>query len=144
MALIKCEECGKEISDKAKVCVNCGCPVESKNVNTVHKKAYKELTESERQKVMSYRKLNKEFWIGTRPLFMGLTIMGLVFVFISAIIMMLGTLLGISFVIPILFWIPAFVCMITAYIIYCAVLPNETIKWYDENKERLYKEEILK
>lgn len=27
MALIKCEECGKEISDKASHCVNCGCPV---------------------------------------------------------------------------------------------------------------------
>lgn len=27
MALIKCCECGKEISDKAAVCVNCGCPV---------------------------------------------------------------------------------------------------------------------
>ena len=28
MALIKCSECGKEISDKAKTCVNCGCPIE--------------------------------------------------------------------------------------------------------------------
>lgn len=28
MALIKCTECGKEISDKASVCPNCGCPVE--------------------------------------------------------------------------------------------------------------------
>lgn len=28
MALIKCKECGKEISDQAKVCPNCGCPVE--------------------------------------------------------------------------------------------------------------------
>ena len=28
MALIKCPECGKEISDKAKVCINCGCPVD--------------------------------------------------------------------------------------------------------------------
>lgn len=28
MALIKCPECGKEISDKAKVCINCGCPLE--------------------------------------------------------------------------------------------------------------------
>lgn len=27
MALIKCPECGKEISDKARVCVNCGCPI---------------------------------------------------------------------------------------------------------------------
>ena len=27
MALIKCSECGKEISDKAVACINCGCPV---------------------------------------------------------------------------------------------------------------------
>jgi hypothetical protein len=27
MALIKCEDCGKEISDKAKSCPNCGCPI---------------------------------------------------------------------------------------------------------------------
>ena len=26
MALIKCIECGKEISDKAKICPNCGSP----------------------------------------------------------------------------------------------------------------------
>lgn len=26
MALIKCPECGKEISDKATSCQNCGCP----------------------------------------------------------------------------------------------------------------------
>ena len=31
MALIKCPECGKEISDKAKACPNCGCPNEIKN-----------------------------------------------------------------------------------------------------------------
>lgn len=30
MALIKCEECGKEISDRAAACPNCGCPVECK------------------------------------------------------------------------------------------------------------------
>lgn len=27
MALIKCPECGKEISDKAAACPNCGCPI---------------------------------------------------------------------------------------------------------------------
>ena len=27
MALIKCTECGKEVSDKAATCPNCGCPV---------------------------------------------------------------------------------------------------------------------
>ncbi len=30
MALIKCSECGKEISDEAKVCVNCGAPIKVK------------------------------------------------------------------------------------------------------------------
>lgn len=30
MALIKCHECGKEISDKAGICPNCGCPVNIK------------------------------------------------------------------------------------------------------------------
>jgi predicted amidophosphoribosyltransferase len=29
MALIKCEECGKEISQKAKTCPSCGAPVKS-------------------------------------------------------------------------------------------------------------------
>ncbi len=29
MALIKCPECGKEISDKAKACIHCGFPLES-------------------------------------------------------------------------------------------------------------------
>lgn len=28
MALIKCPECGKEISDRAKVCIHCGAPVQ--------------------------------------------------------------------------------------------------------------------
>lgn len=28
MALIRCAECGKEISDKAKTCIHCGCPLE--------------------------------------------------------------------------------------------------------------------
>ena len=27
MALIKCPECGKEFSDKAFACPNCGCPI---------------------------------------------------------------------------------------------------------------------
>jgi uncharacterized C2H2 Zn-finger protein len=28
MALIKCPECGKEISDKAEACISCGCPID--------------------------------------------------------------------------------------------------------------------
>ena len=29
MALIICSECGKEFSDKASACPNCGCPIEA-------------------------------------------------------------------------------------------------------------------
>ncbi len=27
MALIKCPECGKEVSDRAQACIHCGCPL---------------------------------------------------------------------------------------------------------------------
>lgn len=30
MALIKCPECGKEISNKAKMCIHCGYPIDNK------------------------------------------------------------------------------------------------------------------
>lgn len=29
MALIKCPDCGKMISDKSTMCIGCGCPVET-------------------------------------------------------------------------------------------------------------------
>ena len=32
MALIKCIECGNQVSDKAKSCPECGCPVEPKKI----------------------------------------------------------------------------------------------------------------
>lgn len=35
MALIKCPECGKEISDKAVACIHCGCPLQQ-GTNTMH------------------------------------------------------------------------------------------------------------
>lgn len=31
MSLIKCRECGKNLSDKAKTCIHCGCLVKKKN-----------------------------------------------------------------------------------------------------------------
>ena len=32
MAFVKCPECGKEISDKATVCIHCGCPIEKEKI----------------------------------------------------------------------------------------------------------------
>lgn len=36
--LIKCSECGKEISDKAKECIYCGCPIENNNTSDLESK----------------------------------------------------------------------------------------------------------
>ena len=38
MALIKCSECGKEISDKAVSCPKCGNPINEKKEKTTNKK----------------------------------------------------------------------------------------------------------
>ena len=41
MAMIKCKECGKDISDTAKICVNCGAPLKKDDF-------HKELTAAKR------------------------------------------------------------------------------------------------
>ena len=51
MALIKCKECGKEISDKAEYCVHCGCPIEmSKEVTTEKEEKNKEKDNKKEEK----------------------------------------------------------------------------------------------
>lgn len=35
MALIKCLECGKDVSDKAKMCVHCGYPIASEHIKNM-------------------------------------------------------------------------------------------------------------
>lgn len=35
MALIRCPECGKEISDKAQSCPNCGCPINNEKYKII-------------------------------------------------------------------------------------------------------------
>lgn len=39
MALIKCPECGKEVSDSAVMCPNCGCPINQKKKKKLSKKS---------------------------------------------------------------------------------------------------------
>ena len=38
MALINCPDCGKEFSDKATACPNCGCPLEIKKIPVYFKR----------------------------------------------------------------------------------------------------------
>lgn len=48
--LIKCQECGKDVSDKAFSCPNCGCPIDNneevlKSINDISENGYDELQE---------------------------------------------------------------------------------------------------
>jgi len=58
MSLIKCSECGKEFSDKAKACPNCACPIteikkdnkkKEKELEIDYSKEYRELTQFEKR-----------------------------------------------------------------------------------------------
>ena len=62
MALIKCTECGHEISDKAKSCIYCGCPIEEQNIKSI-KKGEIELTNKNNETE------NKEVLINTEKEF---------------------------------------------------------------------------
>ena len=53
MALIKCEECGKEISNKAKACIHCGCPITcDESVDIVKKESANEYYDQKSRKLM--------------------------------------------------------------------------------------------
>ena len=54
MALIKCPECGKEISDKAEICVNCGIKIaEIENLHEVSQKKEHEILQEQNNKTKS-------------------------------------------------------------------------------------------
>lgn len=57
MALIKCPECGKEISDKAKTCINCGYPI-SENISYESHNQEKESWEKESDKLATNKSLD--------------------------------------------------------------------------------------
>ena len=64
MALITCPECGKEISDKAKVCPNCGAPTPSaikKKENTKAAVWYNSWSKAKAEQEEQKRFENSEF-----------------------------------------------------------------------------------
>lgn len=54
MSMIKCSECGKEISDKAKVCIHCGNPLENvEQDNSIREKKVKEKKTNKTNKILA-------------------------------------------------------------------------------------------
>lgn len=54
MALIKCPECGKQISDKATVCIGCGYPINKKNKNKISTKSDTKYDKKLQKEAMDY------------------------------------------------------------------------------------------
>lgn len=66
MALIKCPECGKKVSDKINACIHCGYPLEKykeeKYKNEINKKV-NEMIEREFSKLLTERSYEKYGWV---------------------------------------------------------------------------------
>jgi len=63
MALIKCEECGKEISNKAKACVHCGCPIISDENISVDNSNNKDKTSAKQSMNEFYDKKSRKLCV---------------------------------------------------------------------------------
>ena len=131
MALIKCSECGKEISDKAKTCIHCGNPIYKEKVKTMDKKEWKELTPNEKAKVYAYRKLNKQWWTGERLLAIILDIIGGIFLLVFFLTDFNVTYLIISF-------FPLTLSMV----LLIPTIKEEKV-WYDNNIDLIYENDVL-
>lgn len=128
MALIKCSECGKEISDKAKVCIHCGCPVFKENIKNEKKKKWEELSNEEKIKINHYRNRIKEFWIGYRQT-------GVISAIIASILLLISFF---NIYMIFLLFIPAIIEII------CLLnIDKEDKKWYEKNIDKIYEEEII-
>ena len=64
MALIKCSECGKEISDKAEVCLHCGNPIQKtiKEEKKKQRKSFNELNKREKREIIDIMKAEGEYY----------------------------------------------------------------------------------
>ena len=59
MALIKCPECGKEISDKSKQCIHCGYPLDELKINNTNQLYKIVLTDYGKNKVQTIAKIRE-------------------------------------------------------------------------------------
>lgn len=130
MALIKCEDCGKEFSDKANACPNCGCPYE-KEIKKSKMKKYDDLTQEEKVKVNQYRISSHQWWIQSRAASLGSVGIGLLLIIIFII-----TLVDYYFIIGLLFSAIGFVFLLSSF--------KEQKIWYEAHKEEVYKNKYLK
>ena len=126
MAMIKCKECGNEISDKAKTCVHCGCPISIETRKKVKKKEWNEFTTEERLSVMSYRRK-----IGQYPV---------VYFIISAVLILIYIILALTDKDTVFFSI----IFLIIFIVMTIIVSSKNKAWYYNHIDELYENGILK
>lgn len=139
MSLIICSECGKEISNKSKVCIHCGNPIEKSNKtdSDLEYKSYYDLPVNERAKLQEQfnRRVEKS---EERKIYTVLLVMAIIY----------GIFMGIGFFTtisdgPILdngfFWI--FLFCLLVLVVSCIELDKDNkdreqkfISWLDTSK----------
>ena len=133
MALIKCSECGKEISDKATTCIHCGNPIFEEKIEKMKKKKWEDLNYEDKNKIISYRKSIKQWWCFERFL---------------PLLLILGGFLLLVFCLMVHF-VFSFTIIVLIISISCIVFTfflsaKEQKKWYNNNIDNIYKNQILK
>ena len=132
MALIKCNECGKEISNKAKICIHCGNPIFKESVKIMKKKKWEELSAEEKLKINAYRKTINQWWIVNR-------IATLIFAIIAGIFLLIFFTSGLNTTFLFMSFIPLSIEII------CSISSTKEEKiWYENHIDELYEEEIIK
>lgn len=129
MALIKCNECGKEISDKAKTCIHCGNPIFKESIKNINKKKWEELSNEDKIKINHYRNRIKEFWIGYRQ-------MGVISAIITGVFLLISFFNIYMAFLPFISAIIAIICLLN--------IDKEDKKWYEKNINKIYENEVLK
>lgn len=120
MALIKCKECGKKISDKAIQCINCGCPIaKDDDKGILENKIYDDLTNEERKEIVKKIRQGNE----SPRIWEDLALLSILVLIISVIIAIVEMLQSFS-ILDILIWIIIafifFIFSIIFYFVYCS------------------------
>lgn len=89
MALTKCPDCGKEVSDRSGKCIHCGCPIPNPNIEEENK-------ELEKEYVIGYRAFKPG---SVSPLFISGFVLGIVII-VAATLMIPFSVLFALFYIP--------------------------------------------
>lgn len=168
MALIKCCECGKEISDKSTQCIHCGCPIEEIKVlyceecgniikandeyckkcgcpTSIQKEETKVITKNTKKIQIVYENLTKQqikkvisYRKNTSQFYIGARVVNLILVIVGMFAFFFGFF---TLGLSLMIYI---ICLIVARGIIAPKIIKEDKEWFENNFDKLIEQKILK